>query len=98
LFEIFKFLLQSDKYSRYFTLRPVYTFYYISPISSWNEKCFRQKVHRKSKHTFYIQYLFFEYRVIYEKMWKNIVKTGKPQMTKWRMRIACWIHNTTDTY
>jgi len=24
-------------------------------------------------------------------MWKNIVERGRPQMTKWRMRIACCI-------
>jgi hypothetical protein len=27
--------------------------------SSWNEKRFKQKLQRKSKHTFYVQYLFF---------------------------------------
>jgi len=31
-------------------------------------------------------------------MWKNIVEWGRPQMTIWRMRIACWIHKVTDTY
>jgi len=34
---------------------------------------------------------FFENRAIYEKMWKNIVEGGRPQMTIWCMRIACWI-------
>ena len=34
---------------------------------------------------------FFENRVIYEIMWKNTVELGRPQMTKWRMRIACWV-------
>jgi hypothetical protein len=24
-------------------------------------------------------------------MWKNIVERDRPQMTTWRMRIACWI-------
>ena len=24
-------------------------------------------------------------------MWKNIVERDRPQMTIWRMRIACWI-------
>ena len=24
-------------------------------------------------------------------MWKNIVQPDRPQMTIWRMRIACWI-------
>ena len=35
------------------------TYYHISPISSYNEKCFRQKLLTKSKHTFCVQYFFF---------------------------------------
>ena len=31
-------------------------------------------------------------------MWKNIVEPGRPQMTIWRMRIACWIPKATDTH
>jgi len=34
---------------------------------------------------------FFEHCAVYEIMWKNVVQRGKPQMTIWRMRIACWI-------
>jgi len=30
-------------------------------------------------------------------MWKNIVQPGIPQMTIWRMRIACWIPKATNT-
>ena len=40
---------------------------------------------------------FFETRAIYEIMWKNIVEGSRPQMTIWRMRIACWITIATDT-
>jgi len=29
-------------------------------------------------------------------MWKN-VEQGRPQMTIWRMRIACWIPKATNT-
>ena len=31
-------------------------------------------------------------------MWKNFVERGGPQMTKWRMRIACWIPKATHTH
>ena len=31
-------------------------------------------------------------------MWKNIVEPGRPQMTIWRMRIACWIPKATNTH
>jgi len=30
-------------------------------------------------------------------MWKNVVEPDKPQMTKWRLRIACWLPKATDT-
>jgi len=31
-------------------------------------------------------------------MWKNIAKRGWPQLTTWRMRIACWMPKTTNTH
>jgi hypothetical protein len=31
-------------------------------------------------------------------MWTNTVKQDRPQMTIWRMRIACWIPTVTDTH
>jgi hypothetical protein len=30
-------------------------------------------------------------------MWKNVAERGRPQMTIWRMRIACWIAKATNT-
>ena len=41
---------------------------------------------------------FHENRAVYEIMWKNNVETGRPQMTIWRMRIACWITKATHTH
>jgi len=40
---------------------------------------------------------FFENRAVYEIMWKNFVQPGRPQMTIWRTRIACWITKATNT-
>jgi hypothetical protein len=40
---------------------------------------------------------FFENRGVYEIMWKNIVEAGSPEMTMWRMRIACWVPKATNT-
>jgi hypothetical protein len=37
-------------------------------------------------------------RAVYEIMWKNIVQPGRPHMTVWRMRIACWIPVTADKF
>jgi hypothetical protein len=40
-----------------------------------------KKVQRKSKHTFYIQYLFSKNRAVYEIISKNMVEPEGPQMT-----------------
>ena len=40
---------------------------------------------------------FFENRAVYETMWKNIVERGRPQMTIWRMPLACWIPKAAET-
>ena len=31
-------------------------------------------------------------------MWNNNVKSGRPKMTMWRMRITCWIPKATNTH
>ena len=31
-------------------------------------------------------------------MWKNTVEWDSPQMTIWRMRIACWTRKATNTH
>jgi len=31
-------------------------------------------------------------------MWKNIIGRSRPQMSIWRMRIACWIPNAANTH
>ena len=43
--------------------------------------------------------IFFppENRACFQIMWKNIVERGRPQMTIWPMRIACWIPKATNT-
>ena len=65
-----------------------------------NEKCFRQ-MYSKSECTFYVQkrfFFFFENRSVYEIMWKTTVEPGRPHVTIWRMRIACWILKATNTH
>ena len=39
-----------------------------------------------------------ENRAVYETVWKNIVQLDSPQMTVWRMLIACWIPKATNTH
>ena len=40
-------------------------------------------------------FFFFLNLAVYEIMWRNIVELGKPRMTIWRMRIACWLPKAT---
>jgi hypothetical protein len=42
--------------------------------------------------------IVFENRAVYEIMWKNIGEPARPQMTIWRVRIACWIPKATNTH
>ena len=53
--EYSSFINKSHKNSWYFQYRPMYIYDNISLNSSQNEKCFRKKLERKSKHTFYVQ-------------------------------------------
>jgi len=41
---------------------------------------------------------FFENHAICEIMSTNIVEPDRPQMTKWRIRIACWLPKATNIY
>jgi len=49
-------------------------------------------------HFLFNKVFFFENHAVYEIMWKNMVQSDKPQMTIWRMRIACWIPKATNTH
>jgi hypothetical protein len=82
---------------RYCTWRPMYIFDYISLSSSYN-KTVSTKSCRENQNTHFIFNNFFlENRVICEMTWKNAVEPGRPQMTIWRMRIACWVQKVTNT-
>jgi hypothetical protein len=95
--------INCDKNSRYFTCRPIdrymYIYVHISFSSSYNEKCFGQKLYRKSKQTFCVRYLFprvvlfmtqcEKYGKAREATDSNIIR---------RMHSACWINKATNTY
>ena len=51
---------------------------------------FRTNVVEKIKIHFKLM-IFFKKRAVYEIKWENIVEPDRPQMTIWRMCIACWI-------
>jgi hypothetical protein len=55
---------------------------------------------RKSQnaHFMFNNPFFFEYRAVYEIMWKNTIESGRKQTTIWHMRIACWIPKATNPH
>jgi len=54
---------------------------------------------RETRNThFMFSNVFFENRAVLWIMWKNVVKSGRPQMIIRRMRIACWIPKATNTH
>ena len=59
---------------------------------------FQRNVVGKIKTHILFYTFFFENRAIYKKIWKNIVGRDRPQMTIWRIRIACWIPKATNTH
>ena len=59
---------------------------------------FQTKVVQKIKTHFMFNNFFIQNQAVYEIIWKNTVEPGRPQMTIWRMRIACWIPKATDTH
>ena len=63
-------------------------------------KCCRQKLYRKSKHTFCVQKLFFwiSYHVWGNKeKYGTAIQTTNDYVTQ-RMRFACWINKAVDTH
>jgi hypothetical protein len=84
--------LKSDKIGGYFTLSPVYIFEIISLVLLGMRNV-SGRIYRENQNTSFVSNNFFpaENLVAYEIMWKNFVAPYRPQMTTWRMRIACWI-------
>ena len=47
---------------------------------------------------FLFNYLFPKVVPFLRQCGENVVQPGSPQMTIWRMRIACWIPKATNTH
>jgi hypothetical protein len=72
-----------------------YTFFIISRLVFIGMRKVSDKTCRKIQNTHFM-FIFFNH-AFYEIKWKNIVQPGRPQMTTWRMPIACWIPKDTKT-
>ena len=51
----------------------------------------------KFKQHIFCSITHFENPLVYDIMWKTFVESDRPQMTIWRMRIACWIPKAANT-
>jgi hypothetical protein len=60
------------------------------------------KSYRGNQNTYFVfdNYFCFSSKIVpfMRQCGKNIVEQGRPQMTVWRMRIACWIPKDTNTH
>jgi hypothetical protein len=59
---------------------------------------FQAKVIEKIKTRILCSVTYFEVRAVCEIMWKNVIEPVRPQITIWRMRIACCITKATNTH
>jgi hypothetical protein len=70
--------LKYDQNNGYITWKPTYIYDHILFSSSQYEKCFRQKLYRKSKtHILRSVIFFFENRAVYETMRKKYCIAGQ---------------------
>jgi hypothetical protein len=89
--------LHSDENNGYFARRAIYIFYHILLNSSQNEKCFRQTMWGKIKKHILCSITSFRKSYRSDIKLKTNVAPGRPQMTIWRKRIACWIPKAIHT-
>ena len=78
----------------------IYFLSYLAPFFLRTRNVSEKKSCRENQNTHFVSSYFFfsfENRTVYEIMWENIVERGRPQMTIWRMRIACLISRATNT-
>jgi hypothetical protein len=95
---IFQIPLISDNNNGYFTWRPIYIFlsHLTQFVLEW--EMFHTKVVEKVKKHILCWITFFKNCALFEIMWKNIVKLGRPHVTIWHMCIACWRSKATNTH
>jgi len=60
---------------------------------------FQKEVVEKIKRYISFSVAFFlENCAVYEKMWNNIVQPGRPHVSGWCIRTACWIPIAKNTH
>ena len=59
------------------------------------DKIYKDKI---SPHILCSVTFFSENSAVCDIMWKNTSDSNEPRITRWRMRIACWISKATNTH
>jgi hypothetical protein len=72
-------VLKCGKNNGYFALNAVYIYDNISLNSSYNKKCFRQNLYRKSTLTFVLNNFLSENLTVYEIMWREMGQPDRPK-------------------
>ena len=62
------------------------------------KKMFRTEIVEKIQAHFMTDIFSPENCAVFEIVWKNTVQRSRPQMTIWRMRIACWVNKATNRH
>jgi hypothetical protein len=90
--------LKSYKNNGYFTWIPIHFWSYLIHFLKW--EIFHKNVVQKIKttHILCLITFFLENRAVVEINLEITVKSGRPEMTIWRMRIACGIPKATNTH
>ena len=80
----------------YFTRCPIYIYIISSSILLIvrNVSC---KICRENQNAYVTHRNFLFYHAVREITWKNIVESDRPQMTIWRVCVACWITKAKHT-
>ena len=75
-----------------------YTYFIISRSVLLRLRNVLDKHCRGSQNPHFVFNIFFFNRAVYEIMWNGLIERGRPQMTIWCKRIACWIPKSTNTH
>jgi hypothetical protein len=54
-------------------------------------------IEQQNKNVMFSNIFFLQIDAFYEITWTSMLVLGMPQVTLWRMRIACWILKSTNT-
>jgi hypothetical protein len=93
-----QFSLKSDKNDRYFTWRPLYIFIIYRPVLLRMRNFLDEIVEKTDTHTLCWEIFFFGNFAVCEIMWQYVVEPGRPQITMWHMRVACWVPKPKNTF